>query len=164
MNLDAMKSRLDELDPPIKRYRDSKMLDDDDLLRFDVRIFPPIGYWIEPNDIITDRIVKLLSDRYTGTQINSLFRASEGKTKNKYNCEYTCRTCHKKETTRLKMGDVYLITFSNGIRTTILGLKKFCKENNYDRKNVYRVMVGYQSYHKDIIKVEKVDRISHLPK
>jgi hypothetical protein len=61
------------------------------------------------------------------------------------------------EEVRNHMSDIYRIIFSGGGIEVITGMKRFCNSRGYDRKNVYRVMVGLQSYHKDIVGVEKVE-------
>jgi len=61
------------------------------------------------------------------------------------------------QTARENMSDVYSVMFSCGKSKTIIGLKQFCKSRGYDRKNIYRVMVGLQSHHKNIIGVKKVE-------
>ena len=105
MNIDALKQRLEELEPPVIRHREPKVVDREDLIRFDVRIFPPVGYWIEADDTITDDIIRLWNGRYSGTQVGSLFRTSEGKTANRYKCECRCRTCGKKEVKSVTKSD-----------------------------------------------------------
>ena len=61
------------------------------------------------------------------------------------------------EEVRNHMSDIYHIIFSGGRIEVVTGLKRFCNSRGYDRKNIYRVMVGLQSYHKDIIGVKNIE-------
>lgn len=50
----------------------------------------------------------------------------------------------------------YRIYFEDGRIIEVHGLRKWCRENNYQNSCIIRVCDGKQPYHKDIIKVERL--------
>lgn len=55
-----------------------------------------------------------------------------------------------------------LIVFSNGTQLSVKGIRKFCKENNYDMKAIQWLIEGKSSKVKDIIHVRYIDETLHL--
>lgn len=50
----------------------------------------------------------------------------------------------------------YRITFQDGSFTIVNGIRKFCRDNGYRYRSVLAVQNNERSYHKNIIKVEKL--------
>jgi hypothetical protein len=57
-------------------------------------------------------------------------------------------------------GKTFAITFTNGEKVIITGIKRWAKENNYHYCSIKRVINGKYKKHKDIVAVEKLDTTS----
>jgi len=68
----------------------------------------------------------------------------------------TCTEEHKRNVSKAKASP-HKITFADGREIIVENAMTFCKENEYNFVCFYNVKNGKSKYHKDIIKVERVD-------
>lgn len=101
---------------------------------------------------------KLLSQINSGEKHPQFGKEKSKITKMRIHNALVGRTVSNKA--RNNMKDKYLVSFQDGKSQVIRGIKDFCKKYGYDRKNVYRVMVGKQPFHQNIIQVERIVKSS----
>ena len=70
---------------------------------------------------------------------------------------------HKKKCAKAKYGNTwnsrtFKITYEDGREEIVLGLRKFCRENNYSSGCLTEVHKGRRPKHKDIVAVEKLSK------
>ena len=85
---------------------------------------------------------------FTKEHRENLSKAFTGR---KYSEEY------KENMRRVKNNTPYRITYDDGRVELIQGLSAFAREKNYNKINLQYVKSGRQKYHKDIVKVEKLN-------
>jgi hypothetical protein len=67
---------------------------------------------------------------------------------------------HKRKLSEANKCKTFAITFTNGKKVIITGIKRWVKENNYHYCSIKRLMNGKYKKHKDIVAVEKLDTTS----
>ena len=66
----------------------------------------------------------------------------------------------KRKLSDANKGKTFAITFTNGKKVIITGIRRWVKENNYHYCSIKRLMNGKYKKHKDIMAVEKLDTTS----
>jgi hypothetical protein len=95
--------------------------------------------------IRSDNFKKNLSEYHSGKKLSEKTKIKIGKANS-----------IAKENERGK----FRITFSDGKKITIVGIKRWMKENNYNYTCISRLRNGEYKKHKDIVAVEKLDKTS----
>ena len=125
--------------------------------------------YIPPEDIISvpppmcDEIKRAISQAMTGRKLSAETKRkmSEFHKGNTYWLGKKLTEEHKKNCAKAKYGNTwncktFKITYEDGRKEIVSGLRKFCRDNNYSSGCLADVNKGRRRKHKDIVAVEEV--------